>query len=270
MSQTSEQKVVVLTTLNSTDKNLILTGIKIASVFKKELCLVYNSTKKEKNKLNHYKSILQNYLVPVKKEFPALKTSVLLTSSRLSNLPDLLADDYEGILFIAPTSEFKTYSKAIAETPVPFLFVNDAAGLSDFSKIVLPVDLRKATSDSALWTTYFGRFNDSETVVVAANEKNKQNEKEVAKNVVLTKKLFQKFNISHKIYKGQKSSWRNAFEAMEFAQSSGSNLFVILGSSAITPLDYLIGLPERKIIKLAGEIPVLYVNPRRDNYVLCD
>ncbi|MEN8117041.1 MAG: hypothetical protein ABFS16_08690, partial [Bacteroidota bacterium] len=79
-----------------------------------------------------------------------------------------------------------------------------------------------------------------------------------------------KFNIRHKVFKGTKSSFRNSFEALELALSSNSNLLILLGSSTITPIDLLVGLPERKIIKLAGKLPVLVVNPRRDNYLLCE
>jgi hypothetical protein len=82
--------------------------------------------------------------------------------------------------------------------------------------------------------------------------------------------LFQKFKIEHKIYKGAKSSLQNAFEALDLALTSDCDLLVILGSSVITPLDRLIGLPEKKIIKKAGNLPVLLINPRKDNYILCD
>jgi len=270
MSEKQEQKIVVFTQLENDDKSLILNGIKLATMFRKELCLMYNYPKKEKDKHANFKAGLQNYLEPIKKELPGIKTSVLVLSKKMAELPQTLADDYEGIILVASADRFKALSKAVSETPVPFLFVKPDAAVSDFNKVVLPVDLRNETSDSAVWSSYFGRFNNAGMVVVAANEKGKDEQRRVKKNVALTKKLFQKFDISHKIYKGQKSSWRNAFEALEFAQSSGSNLFIVLGSSAVTPLDYVIGLPERKLVKMADEMPVLYINPRRDNYVLCD
>lgn len=270
MSEMKNQKIVVLTRLYQDDKSLILNGIKLASIFGKELCLVYNYRKKEKNGQPEFKKVLQNYLQPVNKEIPQLTTSILVLSKNRAELPEILADDYEAILIVAPSKAFKEYSKAVSDSPVPFLFVDSATPVPDFNKLVMPVDLRPAVSDSAVWSSYFGRFSQAEIVVVAANEKGKDEQRQVAKNVVLTRKIYKKFNISHKVYKGQKSSWRNAFEALEFAHSSGCNLFVVLGSTAVTPLDYLIGLPERKIIKLANGLPVLYINPRRDNYVLCD
>lgn len=270
MTEKKDQKIVVLTHLDTADKSLIISGIKLASMFKKELCLVYNYSSKEKTKHRGFKSALENYLQPVKKEIPQIKMSVLVLSVKSALLPEILANDYEAIVLVADAKRFKHYSKSLTESPLPFLFVHSDAPVPDFNKVVLPVDIRGQISDSAVWTSYFGRFNNADIVTIAANEKGKDEQRRVAKNVVLTKKLFQQFNISHKVYKGQKSSWRNAFEALEYAQSSDSNLFVVLGSSAITPLDYLIGLPERKLIKMADGLPVLYINPRRDNYVLCD
>lgn len=266
-----EQKIVVLLSLTSSDKMLILNGLKIASLFQKELCLLYNFSKKEKKYREELKQQLTNYSLPLKKEVSGLNVSTLLLSEKLVHLPEKLSDDFEAIFLIAPSSQFAKYSKAVTESPVPFLFVDEnRETVPEYKNLVLPIDLRRENSDSALWSSYFGRFNGAEIVVVAANDKDRENKKQVAKNIVLSKKLFQKFNISHKIFRGQKSSLGNAFEALELALSSKADFLTILGSSTITPLDLMIGLPERKIIKKAGSLPVLVINPRKDNYILCD
>ena len=270
MTKKKEQKIVVFTNLSPSDNMLILNGIKIASMFKKELCLVYNYPKNKKKKHEQFKVILNSYVFPIKNEIPGLKVSTLLFSERKTDLPEKLSDDYEAIFIIADADKFSKFSKVLFESPIPFLFVNSKSKISSFNKIVLPIDMRKECSDTALWSSYFGRFSKAEIVVVAANDKGKQEQKQIAKNIVLTKKLFQKFNVKHKIYKGNKSSLRNVFEASKLAHISSSDLFVILGSSNLTPLDWLIGLPERKIIKKAGDLPVLVINSLRDNYILCD
>lgn len=270
MTEKKDQKIVVLTELKETDKSLILNGIKIASIFQKELCLAYNYRKSEKRDRPRIKEKLQQYLTPIKSEIPALKVSSLLLSEGLSTLPDTLADTHEAIMMVANAGSFKSWSRALSESPVPFLFVRPESKIMDFNHVIQPIDLRKENSDGSLWSSYFGRFNRAEIVIVAANDKGKQEQNQVAKNVVLTRKLFKKFDVRHKVYKGTKSSFRNAFEALDLALASDSNLLIILGSSTITPVDLLIGLPERKIIKQAGKLPVLVVNPRRDNYILCD
>ncbi len=270
MYNNKKQKIIVLTELKASDKSLILCGIKVASIFKKELCLVYNVKKKDKKNHSKYKTELQHYLVPARKELPHLKTSTLLLTEDWSELPERLADDYEAILIIANSLEFKKYSTVLLESPIPMLFIRPESRILDFNQLVQPVDLRKENIDSALWCSYFARFNNAEVVMIAANDNGKLEKRQLINNLESIQKLYHKFEIHQKVYKGTKSSFRNSFEALDFALASDCNLLIILGSSTITPLDLLIGLPERKIIKRAGNMPVLVINPRRDNYILCD
>lgn len=270
MNKPALQKISVLLTLSDADKILILNGIKTAVIFGKELCLVIHHKKRDNKKRTRFRQKLQEYITPLKKEIPALTTSSLLLSGHMEDLPERLADDYETILIVAGAGLYGKYSQAAAASPVPFLFVSPDAPVSPFKKIVMPIDLRAENSDSALWCSWFGRFNKSEVIAVAADDKGHEEKRQLARNVFLTKKLFRKFHIPHKIFKGRRSSLGNAFEALELAQSSESDLFILLGSSTITLLDLLIGLPERKIIRQASQFPILLVNPRRDNYILCD
>ncbi len=271
MSEVKSQKIVVLLSINVYDKNLIINGIRVSSIFQKELCLCYNYNKKEKPEIEKIKLTLTEYVFPIKNELPNLKISTLLLSESSTNLPEKLADDYEAIIIIASSNKFRKYSTSVAESPIPFLFVNEISEqYSEFKKLIFPVDLRKENSEGALWCSYFGRFNSAGIVVIAANQKGNEDQRQVKSNVFLTKKLFQKFKIEHKIFMGTKSSLQNSFEALDLAHSSKSDLLVILGSSVITPIDLLVGLPEKKIIIQAGNLPVLVINPRKDNYILCD
>ena len=268
MEQSKAQKVIVITALQNGDEPLIQHGIKLAYVFKKELCLLHNVSS-NKNKLQA-KSQLLAYANRIKQELPHLPVSSLVLAAAKAELPDILAENHEGVLIVVNAKSFKQWSSALTESPVPFIFIHPESKIMDYNRIVQPVDLRKENSDSALWCSYFGRFNSAEITVVAANDTSKEGKQNVAKNVVLSRKLYQKFHIRHKVFKGNKSSFRVAFEALDHALASDCNLFVLLGSSSITPLDYLIGLPERKIISKAGKLPVMVINPRRDNFILCD
>lgn len=270
MDGKKNQKIIVIVNLQETDKNLILSGIRIAAIFSKELCLLYRLNGRERNNRTAVEKKLDEYLIPVRDEIPNLKTSQLITEESLNDLPEILADDHEAIMIVASSLAYKVYATAGTRSPVPFLFVNPDAPVSHYKKIIYPIDLRKENTDAALWCSWFGRFAKSEITAVAANEKNQDSKRSVMHNVLAAKKLFQKTGVSHKIYKGAKSSFKNSFEAMELALGANAGLMVILGSSVITPLDLLLGLPERKLIGNAGNIPVLLVNPRRDNYILCD
>lgn len=268
MTSPKEQKIVVITENSQHDAGIIKHGLALSSIFRKELCLLRNISKKQHAETA--KEQLRRQAQVLNEELPNLRISTLLTRQSLHNFAPFLAEDHEAILIVANAQSFKNYSKAIAESPIPFLFVHPESSFTQYNHLVHPIDLRKENSDSALWCSYFGRFNRAEIISIAANDKDKDSQRIVAKNVLLTRKLFEKFNLNFKVFKGKRSSLRNVFEALDFALASDSNLLVILGSSTITPLDLLIGLPERKVVKRAGKLPILIINPRRDNYVLCD
>ncbi|MDD2381065.1 MAG: hypothetical protein PHV35_05140 [Mariniphaga sp.] len=270
MGEKKEQKIIVFITFTPNDKNLILNGIKLASIFRKELCLTCHLKKNQYKRIHQFKKKLIDYTLPVNKEIPALKTSVVLLQERMQMIPQVLADDHEAIMLVADSLHYKIFAKAMITSPVPILFVNGQTPVSSFKKIILPVDLRKGNSDCALWCSWFGKYNHSEITVIAAQDKNKDAQKRVTHNILTAKRLFQKLQITHQIYKGTKNSLQNSFETRDFAESNHFNLLVLLGSSLITPLDWLLGLPEKKIIKNSSLLPVLLINSRRDNYMLCE
>jgi hypothetical protein len=270
VAESKEQKIVVLTSLTPSDNSLLLHGAQIAAVFKKELCLVHNLPKRKRNRGSSEKLKLTALAETLKNEIPGMQISSLLVYANNTVLPDILADKHEAIFLIASSMQFKKYRKIVSETPVPFLFVRPGSEINGYNKLVQPIDFRKENSDASLWCSYFGRFNKAEVVLIAANDRHKTEKRKVARNVEISRRLYKKFNIVHQVYKSTKNSFRTSFEALELALASDSNLLVILGSSTITPLDALLGLPERKIVERAGNLPVLIVNPRKDNYVLCD
>ncbi|HPF51262.1 MAG TPA: hypothetical protein PK335_06780 [Draconibacterium sp.] len=269
MTEKKEQKILVIIEQGDNDQSLIKHGIKLAFIFKKELCLFFHASSGKKQQ-SEARELLNNYARRIKSEIPVLPVSSLVLFGDKSSVPDVLAEDHEAILLVANAENFRKYTSMLAESPIPFLFVHSQSEMIDYNHLIQPIDMRKENSDGSLWCSYFGRFNQAEIVAVAAKDTTKEAQSGVAKNVLLTKKLYQKFSIEHKIYKGTRSSFRNSYEALELAHVSDCNLFVMLGSSSVTPLDYLVGLPERKIIKRAGKLPVMVINPRRDNYILCD
>ena len=101
MKDVKEQKIAVPLSFGDSDRNAILNGIKIASIFRKELCLLYNYNKKEEADIEHLSARLEEYTLPIKNEIPGFPVSTLLVSEQISELPDKLADDYEVILFVA-------------------------------------------------------------------------------------------------------------------------------------------------------------------------
>jgi len=263
------QKIVVYTQLDEWDTNLILYGIKLASGFGKELCLFYHASGAYNpalidEKLKKYQKLLHN-------DMPDLPVSILVGPFRNGKLATRLADDYEAIMVVAGSSSFKKLSGSLRNSPVPFLFFNPQTNNGpDFSKIVYPVDLRRQNRDVLKWILYFGKYQHSEIVAIGANDKSPANRKLVAGHLASLKSTLVKYGIKHKIYRGTLNSLRIHNEGFEVAGQFHAGMLVLLGSSFITLLDLIIGLPEEKIVRQAKEMAVLVVNPRRETYLVCE
>lgn len=262
---------MVLVENKDSDKNLILHGIKLAVSFRKELCFLVITSNHNELKSQLTRSILEGYKKIVTHDIPLLRVSSVILSGKPGQHVIPLVDEHEAILVVVRSALFDRWSGAVKQSPVPYLFVNgNSALIPDYKKIVLPIDLRKESKDAVLWASWFARFNNSGINAVVANDKDKENQRNVKKNILFLKKLFVKFNLGLKVFKGTKGSLKIQFEALELAHTSRADLIIILGSSYISFIDILIGLPEKKIIRAAGELPVLIINPRKDMYIMCD
>lgn len=271
MTERKEQKIAVLTENADSDKNLILHGIKLAASFHKEVCFVFVQEKKKKADSELAKTILEGYRKIVNRDIPSLRVHTVFLNEDPVKAIHPLVDEQEVILIIARQALYRKWSRAVRHSPVPFLFVNEKqTTISDYKKVILPIDLRKESKDAILWASYFARFHHSGINAIAARDKMKENKKSVQKNILWLKKLFSTFNLGIKVFKGQTNSLKIQFEALDLAKQSDADLLIVLGSSYVSVIDRLIGLPEKKIVKNAGLLPVLLINPRKDIYHLCD
>lgn len=263
------QKIVVYTTLEEGDTPLILCGAKLASVFNKELCLFYQA-RGASHSLEIDKK-LEKYRQALKRDIPGLPVSAMVATFKEERLAAALADEQEAILLVAGAGQFRQLSSGLMASPIPFLFVSEKHPFhSAFDKVIFPVDLRQQNKDAMKWILYFGKYNHSEIVAVGANDKSKYNRHQVDGLLSGLKNVLVKANIPHKIYRGTRNSLSIHNEGLAAAQQLNAGLLVLLGSSAITLLDLVLGLPEEKIVRRAGPIPVLVVNPRRETYLVCE
>jgi hypothetical protein len=269
MTKPELQKIVIYLSLNKTDTNLMMAGIQLAAAFQKELRLLYltdSNGMKEKAGIE-----MARYSDTISKNVPGLHVTCAVINHPGRHFTRVLADEMEAIVLVAGFSHFKELAKPLRSSPIPFLFVNENEPFtSSFRKVIVPVDMRRQNKDSLLWSVFFGRNNDSEIIAIGANDRSKDSQKAVAAHLRSLKKLLSKSNVTHRIYKGSRGSLSIQREVLETSGQLNADLMILLGSSYVTWLDLLIGLPEEKIIRKAGNLPVLVVNPRRETYLVCD
>ena len=269
MPETDIQKIGVLVSYNQNDKILIDSAITLCKAFKKDLIII-GLDRKEVFSESQEETIC-NELLSIKQNFPECRPSYQILKQPGQQLARILADDLEVILLVTGKSRFRELARPLRSSPIPFLFINEHSEQTfTFKKVLVPVDMRKQNKDSLLWSAYFGRHHQSEVIAIGANDNSKEARKSIAAHLMSFKNHLTKTGVTHKIYKGSKGSLAIQREAFETAQAFRADLMILLGSSYVTWLDLLIGLPEEKIIKKANDFPVLIVNPKRETYLLCE
>jgi hypothetical protein len=269
MSDNSEQKVIVVCDFSEHMKDAIVHGARMADVLNKELCLL--ALWKNRTKKISFQEKLGQLTHNIIANLPDIKVSSLLLEAPLHNQTESLTDHYNAVLVVIHRTDLKTGLKALQESSVPFLFVNGSMPeYLQYKNILVPVDFRKASKETSLWASYFGRFNKSQIHVIYAFETNSDQKMRLMRNVEFFKKFLSSLNVRFSLNEGKSSSWGICKEALTNAPQLNGDALVFSASNTISLLDLLIGLPEKKIIRQAGNLPVLLINPRKDICVLCD
>jgi hypothetical protein len=184
---------------------------------------------------------------------------------------DKLVNEYEAVLMVLHQADIKNFMRAFRESSIPFLFVNGSEPeYLRYKNVLVPVDYRKASKDTSLWASYFGRFNRSEIHVVYAHETNEYEAGRVTINANFFKKFLSSLYVRNQLIAGRSSSWGIVNETLSRAGEWEGDSMIFSGSSAITLIDLIIGLPEKKIVSNAGNLPIMLINPRKDICMMCD
>ncbi len=271
MANVSEQRIMVLCDFSESMNDAIVHGVRMSGIFQKELCLFHPLHQKGKSDKLVVQKALTKIIHKLKNDLPHISISSLTLKGNLTQCIDRIANKYDGIMLVLTSEKVKKKLPALQISQIPFLFVNSSQEHSlNYRNPILPVDFRKVMKDTSLWASYFGRFNQANTTVLAATEKNKDDAKMISKNLKFIEKFLMKFSLDFQIQKTPKGSFKLPFEALNQCRQNHYDLLIIPSSKHISLIDLVIGLPEAKIIKKAQQLPVLCINPKRDMYILCD
>jgi hypothetical protein len=269
MGTHSEQKIIVICDFSEQMKDVIIHGARMADILKKELCLMAIWKNPDQ------KSIIQENLVQttrsLKSNLPHIPVSwLLLQKSLLANMQKLV-DEYNAVLLVLHQNDIQWVIKAFQQSSIAFLFVKgEIPRFLSYKNVLVPIDYRRASKETSLWASYFGRFNRSKVQLIFAKETNREDSARLLKNLNFFKKFLSSLNVRHFETEGKTTSWGICGETLARADEWMGDLMIFSGSSSISLLDLLIGLPEKRIIRKAGNLPVMLINPRKDICMMCD
>lgn len=269
MAGKSDQKIAVICDFTDRMSEVIVHGARLASILNKELCLVsFWKTQKQRAEVHGKMSALTKSLAP---NLHGLDVSSLLLEKTLSANIQKLAGVYNAILIVDHQANIAPALKAFRESTIGFLFVNGKSpDFLGYRNVLLPVDFRNASKETAIWASYLGRFNHSTVHINFAHDSNKFESAAVRSNVESMQRLFRNLKVACDTTEGKSGSWGICGETLNNAASWNGDVLIFAGSTYISMLDRMIGLPEQKIVRRAGNLPVLIINPTREGCVLCD
>lgn len=265
----SEQKIIVICDFSERMKEVIIHGARMADMLKKELCLT--AIWKDKSQKSEIQDKIVQTTRNLKLNLPDLPISWLLLQKSLRDNMQKLVDEYNGVLVVLHQNDIHWVLKAFQQSSIAFLFVNgELPRFLSYKNVLVPVDYRKASKETSLWASYLGRFNRSQVQLIYAHETNNEDAGRLMKNLEFFKKFLSSLNVRHHEIAGKSSSWGICNETLERAEEWLGDMMIFSGSSSITLLDLMIGLPEKRIIKKAGNLSVMLINPRKDICMMCD
>lgn len=265
----SDQKIIVVCDFSEQMNEVVVHGARMADILKKELCLF--ALWKDKSQKTEVQEKLILMSRNLKSQLPDLQVSNLILRNSLLDNIEKLVNDYNSVLVVLHQAQIKNSMKAFRESSIPFLFVKGSSvEFLQYKNVLVPVDYRKASKETSLWASYLGRFNRSQIQVIYARETNRDDENRLMRNVKFFQKFLSSLNVRHSLVEGKSSSWGICAETLENAQKLKGDVMIFSGSSTITLIDLMIGLPEKRIVQKAGNLPVMLINPRKDICMICD
>ncbi len=166
----------------------------------------------------------------------------------------------------------KNVMKNFAECKTAFLIAQEAIKDADMLKnVAFSIDFKKESKDKFLWASYFSRFNNSFLHAFSPKYDDEFIRAKWYDNTKFLDKMFASLNVKyekHSIAK-QHSQYLD-IDVLRYASTKNIGLLVSTTTKERDVMEYFIGVQEDRTVINEYKIPILYLNPRKDLYVLCD
>ncbi len=165
----------------------------------------------------------------------------------------------------------KEILKNFSECKIAFLMVQQKlVCVESLKNVGLTIDFHKESKDKLIWASYFNRFNGSLIHVLYNDYSDEFLRTKWFNNLKFLDKIFSNLGVQYQKHVLGKQSQYIDVNALEYASKNQIGLLVSVTTKERDVLEYFTGVQENKTIINSHQIPILYLNPREDLYVLCD
>lgn len=135
--------------------------------------------------------------------------------------------------------------------------------------VIMPISHSRSDKESAIWVSYWARFNQSDIILLTAQEKDTSAVSNVNNNIRFIAQLFKRLNVKYTIVEEKCTSSKIADVAVERAAELKNSLVAITTTKYYSVEHLFLSPRELRLIKNSSNVPIFCINPRKDLYVLC-
>ncbi len=247
----------------------------IARMLDKGLILLCNQDPKYgtgENPESHLKELQQRLSCGIQVSYIALATDTRL-------LIEALPLKLNGVVAIAAADPKASRKSAyhpkevlanFANSKIAYLTAQEPFGKERYSDAALCIDFHRESKEKLIWSSYFARFGKANLHVLYHDYKDDGLKQKWYNNMLFLNKFYANLGIGFLPHIIPKKSSSPDMDALPFIAEHHYDLLVAITTKEKDIIDSILGAQETRIIKNPQKIPVLFLNPRDDIYVLCD
>lgn len=197
------------------------------------------------------------------------------TKETIETIPTLL----NGVLIVtaidpSASSRSPLYPKRVLKDfstcKTAYLTIRTTAPAPHIAHVALTIDFHRESKEKLIWSSYFARFGGSSLHVLYHDYKDEGLRQKWYNNMLFLHKFYTSLGITFAPHIVAGKAANVDADALPFIKESNFDLLVSVTTNEKDLLDSLLGTQEQRTIQNSEEIPVLFLNPRDDLYVLCD
>ena len=141
-----------------------------------------------------------------------------------------------------------------------------------YSNVAFGIDFHKESKEKLIWASYFARFNRSRLTMLHFPYTDPGLHNKWHNNVLFMDKFFSGLNVTYNSLAVQGRAFFPETLVCRTAVQTGHNLLISVTTDtrSLDVVEWFAGTQERRTVRNPMKLPVLFINPRNDIYVLCD